>query len=97
METYVIVRRGGWRDDADFAEASTRSTAASDAMPGDIAWIRSYVLDEPDGRLGTVCVYRASSPEVIRRHARAAFLPVDEIVRVTTTLIVCGDAATTTE
>ena len=38
-------------------------------MPDDVAWIRSYVLEERDGSLGTVCVYQASSPEAIRRHA----------------------------
>ena len=39
-------------------------------MPDDIRWIRSYVLSEPaNGGVGTVCIYQASSPEAIRRHA----------------------------
>ena len=61
-------------------------------MPDDIRWIRSYVLAEPDGSVGTVCIYQASSPEAIRQHADAADLPVDEIVAVADTVIVRSDA-----
>ena len=60
-------------------------------MPDDIRWIRSYVLAEPDGRVGTVCVYQASSPEAIRAHAERAGLPVDEIVAVADTVLVRPD------
>ena len=91
METYVILRRGGWRTADDLADAAARSTAEGERMPDDIAWIRSYVLEERDGTVGTVCIYQASSPEAIRRHAAAADLPVDEIVRVADTVIVRPD------
>jgi hypothetical protein len=91
METYVILRRGGWRTAEDLAAAAERSTAEGNRMPDDIAWIRSYVLGERDGTVGTVCVYQASSPEAIRRHASAAGLPVDEIVRVADTVVVRPD------
>ena len=91
METYVILRRGGWRTTADLEEAAARSTAEGDRMPDDIAWIRSYVLAEPDGSVGTVCIYQASSPEAIRAHATAADLPVDEIIPVADTVIVRPD------
>ena len=60
-------------------------------MSDDVRWIRSYVLDETDGSVGTVCVYQATSPEAIRRHASAAALPVDEIVEVADTVIVRPD------
>ena len=60
-------------------------------MPDDISWIRSYVLAESDGSLGTVCVYRASSPEAVRTHATRAGLPVDEIIDVADTVIVRPD------
>ena len=93
METYVILRRNGWRTAADLAAAAERSTAEGDRMPDDVAWIRSYVLEELDGSVGTVCVYQASSPEAIRRHATAADLPVDEIVKVADTVIVRPDPA----
>ena len=93
METYVILRRGGWRTADELAAAAERSTAEGERMQDDIAWIRSYVLEELDGSVGTVCVYRASSPEAIRRHARIADLPVDEIVKVADTVIVRPDPA----
>jgi Nickel responsive protein SCO4226-like len=91
VETYVILRRGGWRTPDELREAADRSTAEGNLMPDDVRWIRSYVLAEPDGGLGTVCVYQASSPEAIRTHAYRAGLPVDEIVAVTDTVIVRPD------
>lgn len=91
METYVILRRHGWADAADLEAAAARSTAEGARMPDDVRWIRSYVLVETDGTVGTVCVYQASSPEAIRRHAAAADLPVDEIVKVADTVIVRPD------
>jgi Protein of unknown function (DUF4242) len=91
MNTYVILRRGGWRDGDELQAAAARSTAEGDKVPDDIRWIRSYVLAEPDGRVGTVCIYQASSDEAIRRHAEAADLPVDEIIPVADTVIVRDD------
>jgi sporulation protein YlmC with PRC-barrel domain len=96
METYVILRRNGWRTAEDLGAAAERSTAEGERMPDDVAWIRSYVLEELDGTVGTVCVYQASSPEAIRRHAAAADLPVDEIVKVADTVIVRPDPAPVT-
>jgi hypothetical protein len=91
METYVILRRGGWRTVADLEAAAERSTIEGDKTPDDISWIRSYVLAERDGTVGTVCVYQASSPEAIRAHAARADLPVDEIVAVSGTVLVRPD------
>ena len=91
METYVILRRSGWRTGDDLREAAERSSAVGETMPDDVAWIRSYVLDEPDGSVGTVCIYQATSPEAARRHATKAGLPIDEIVRVADTVIVRAD------
>jgi hypothetical protein len=91
MDTYVILRRNGWRTPDDLREAAERSLAEGDRMPEDIAWIRSYALEEADGSVGTVCIYQASSPEAVRRHAAAADLPVDEIVKVAETVVVRPD------
>ncbi len=91
METYVILRRGGWRTADDLREAAERSTAEGERMADDVRWIRSYVLAETGGTVGTVCVYQATSPEAIRRHAAAAELPVDEIVKAADTVIVRPD------
>jgi uncharacterized protein DUF4242 len=94
MKTYVILRRGGWRTGDDLRDAAERSTAEGERMPDDVRWIRSYVLAEPDGSVGTVCVYESTSPEAIRVHAERADLPVDEIVGVADTVIVRPDPAT---
>ena len=91
MQTYVILRRGGWRTGEDLQEAAARSTAEGDRMPDDIRWIRSYVLAEESGGVGTVCIYEATSPEAIRRHAELADLPVDEIIPVADTVVVRPD------
>ena len=96
METYVILRRNGWRTADDLKAAAERSTAEGEKMPDDVRWIRSYVLAEPDGSVGTVCIYQASSPEAIRRHAERADLPVDEIVPVADTVLVRPDPVPTT-
>jgi hypothetical protein len=92
MDLYVILRRGGWRSPEDLGEAAVRSKRVADEdMPDDIKWIRSYVLEEGGGSVGTVCVYQASSPEAIRKHASAADLPVDEIISVADTVLVRPD------
>jgi hypothetical protein len=93
METYVIMRRGGWTTPNALEAAVAASSAEAERNPDDVAWIRSYVLAESDGTLGTVCIYEASSPEAIRSHALRAGLPVDEIVKVTDTLVLRPDPA----
>ena len=92
MDLYAIIRRNGWRTGADLEAAAARSTRVGDEeMPDDIRWIRSYVLDEGGGAVGTICIYQASSPEAIRRHAAAADLPVDENVAIADTVVVRPD------
>lgn len=94
MQLYAIIRRSGWRSGADLEAAAARSTRVGDEeMADDIRWIRSYVLDEGGGAVGTVCIYEASSPEKIREHATRADLPVDEIVPIADTVVVRPDPA----
>jgi hypothetical protein len=90
LDTYVILRRSGWGSGEELEQAAARSTEEGARMSDDVRWIRSYVLEEPNG-VGTVCIYQASSPEAIRAHAAAADLPVDEIVRVGGTVVVNAD------
>jgi len=92
MNTYVILRRSGWKSPEELGEAAGRSKQVGDEeMSSDIRWIRSYVLEEDGGSVGTVCIYEASSPEAIREHASRADLPVDEIIPVADTVIVRPD------
>jgi thiamine biosynthesis protein ThiC len=95
MELYAILRRSGWKSGAELEEAAARSTqVGNEEMSDDVRWIRSYVLDEGDGAVGTVCIYQATSPEAIREHASRADLPADEIIPVLDTVIVRPDPQT---
>ena len=92
MDLYAILRRSGWRSGAELEEAAGRSTkVGNEDMADDIRWIRSYVLEEDGGSVGTVCIYEATSPEAIRKHADLADLPVDEIIKVGDTVVVRPD------
>jgi len=94
MNTYVILRRGAWGSPEELGEAAARSKSVGDEqMSDDIRWIRSYVLEEPDGSIGTVCIYQATSPEAIREHASRATLAADEIIPVADTVVVRDDPA----
>jgi thiamine biosynthesis protein ThiC len=92
MNTYVILRRSGWSSAEELEKAAARSKEVGDEqMSEDIRWLRSYVLQEDGGPVGTVCIYQASSPEAIREHASRAGLPVDEIIPVADTVVVRPD------
>jgi Protein of unknown function (DUF4242) len=90
VKTYVILRRRAWRTIEDLRESAKRAESAIERTPDDVSWIRSYLLAESDGSVGTVCVYQATSPEAVRAHAARAGLPVDEIVAVAEALVVDG-------
>ena len=89
--TYAILRRGGWETADELEHAGELSAREGERMIEQVSWIRSYVLVEPDGSLGTICIYEASSPEAIRKHAERAGLPVDEIVAVADVFVVRPD------
>ena len=95
MQTYVILRRSGWSSGDELQEAAGRSKRVADEeMSDDVRWIRSYVLEEGGGSVGTVCIYEASSPEAIRKHASRADLPVDEIIPIVDTVVIRPDPVT---
>lgn len=92
MQLYAILRRSGWRSGEELEQAAARSTeVGNEQMPDEVRWIRSYVLDEGGGSVGTVCIYEATSPEAIRKHASLADLPVDEVIPIADTVLVRPD------
>ncbi len=92
MDTYVIRRLRAWSSPEDLGAAAERSkSVAAEEFPSDIRWIRSYVIAEEDGTLGTVCIYQATSPEAIRDHASRVGMPADEIWNVADTVVVRPD------
>jgi uncharacterized protein DUF4242 len=92
VNMYAIRRPSGWRTPAQLQAAAARSKQVGDEdMPADIRWIRSYVVRERDGGLGTICIYQASSPEKIREHAVRADIPATDIFDIVDTVIVRTD------
>jgi uncharacterized protein DUF4242 len=91
MNLYVIQRRYAWTTADDLAAAAARSTEQGDRPGSGVRWIRSYVVEEDSGGLGTVCLYEAESPEAIRAHAAASEMPAQEITRVADTVVVRPD------
>lgn len=96
MDLYVIRRRNAWGAPEELEPAAARSAAEGNKADSGVRWIRSYVLHEDDGTLGTVCIYEAESPETIRAHAQRSGLPADEITRVANTVIARPDPASVT-
>ena len=94
MNLYAIFRRSGWKGPDELHEAAGRSKHVGAAMTDDVRWIRTYVITESDGTLGTVCLYEAKSPEAIREHARRAELACTEIRPVAETVVVRADPGT---
>jgi Protein of unknown function (DUF4242) len=81
MNNYMIMRRAGWQTDEEVHQAAARSRSTrEEEFSKDIRWIRSYLVKEPDGSIGSICIYQATSPDVIREHAKRAGLPADEIL-----------------
>lgn len=91
MQLYAIRRRNGWATADDLRAAAERSTAEGNKPGSGVRWIRSYVVSEDNGDLGTVCIYEAESPETIRAHAQRVGMPADEITPVADTVIVRPD------
>jgi hypothetical protein len=92
MQLYAIRRRGGWSSPQELQATAARSSHVGDEeMSSDIRWIRSYVVIEPDGTLGTICIYEASSPEKIQEHAFRVDMPATEIFEVADTVLVRPD------
>jgi hypothetical protein len=92
MKTFVIRREQAWQNPGELEAAAARSkeVAASD-FPDDIAWIRSYVIAEPGGTLGTVCIYQATDAEKVREHAGRVGMPADEVLECVDTVVVRPD------
>jgi len=92
MQTFTIRRRSNWADALELQEAAGRSTQiGNEEMSDKVRWIRSYVVQEEDGRLGTVCIYQAVDAAAIKEHARRAGLQADEIHQVVDTVIIRDD------
>jgi hypothetical protein len=70
---------------------SSRAARMRAEFPETIRWIRSCVVQEDDGRLGTACVYEARDAETVREHAGRVGMPADEVLAIADTVIVRSD------
>jgi hypothetical protein len=91
MDLFVIRRRSNWDSPEDLELGAAKSTAEGEKMSDEVRWIRSYVVEEEDGKLGTVCIYEGVSEEAIRRHASNSGMTADEVNPVADTVIVRED------
>ncbi len=92
MQLYVIRRPSAWASAAELDAAGAKSARiGNEEMPTSVRWIRSYVVNEPDGRLGTFCIYEAKDGAAIREHARRVGMPGEEFYPVATTVVVRPD------
>jgi hypothetical protein len=60
--------------------AGLRAAFCTYAFDGEVRWVRSY-FDAAASEIH--CIYEATSPEQLQRHAALAHLPCDEVVEVT--------------
>lgn len=92
MDLYVIRRPSAWANLEELQKAGQKSAqVGNDEMSDRVRWIRSYVVHEPDGRIGTFCIYEARDGESIREHARRVPMPGSDFYKVATTVLVRED------
>lgn len=91
MDLYVIRRRGAWANMEQVKAASDRSRLVGEEMSDRIRWIRSYVVNESDGRVGSVCIYQARDEQSLHEHGRRIGAPGEEFSLVSTTAVARAD------
>jgi hypothetical protein len=92
MQLHVIRRPSAWANLQELEIAGAKSAKIGNEQMSDrVRWIRSYVVNEPDGRIGTFCIYEAQDGEAIREHARRVGMPGNEFYPVAATVVVRDD------
>ena len=90
MPLYLVPRTRAWLSPEEGAAATDCVPAVNETIDG-IRWIRSYIVAEEDGTFSGYCVYEASDPDVLHRHADALMLPTDAVKPVVATLVAAPD------
>jgi hypothetical protein len=90
VNLYIVPRTSSWLSEEEVAAAADCVPAVNDTLDG-VRWIRSYIVREDDGTFGAYCIYEASSPETLLRHADALQLPTDAIKPVAATIVAAPD------
>jgi hypothetical protein len=98
MNLYMIRRKKNWTTPQRL-EASARLSArvGNVDMPDKVRWIRSYVVEEDDGTLGTLCIYEGIDEAAVREHAERSGMTADEVRPIANTVVVREDPAPASE
>jgi hypothetical protein len=88
---YLVPRTRAWLSEEELAAATDCLPAVNDYLSDEIRWIRSYVVQEDDGTFSGYCVYEATSPDALVRHAEALGLPTDAVKPVVSTIVAAPD------
>jgi len=92
MNLYMIRRRNNWTTPEEMEAGASRSAkVGNEEMPDKVRWIRSYVVEEEDGTLGTLCIYEGVDDDAIREHATRAGMTADEVRPIAQTVVVRED------
>jgi Protein of unknown function (DUF4242) len=91
VNLYAIRRRHLAGTQEELQETAAKSAQVGDEMSDDVRWIRTYVVQEDSGDLGSLCLYEATSAEKVREQAARVGMPADEVLPVAETVIVRPD------
>ena len=91
VNLYIVPRTRAWLSEEEVAAAADCVPAVNETLRDHIRWIRSYVVSEGDGTFSAYCIYEATGPDVLRRHADALGLPTDAIKPIATTIVNAPD------
>jgi len=91
VNVYIVPRTRCWLSEEEVAAAADCVPAVNETLRDDLRWIRSYIVSEGDGTFSAYCIYEATDPEVLRRHADALGLPTDAIKPVAMTVVAGPD------
>jgi Protein of unknown function (DUF4242) len=91
VNLYLVPRTRAWLSEEEVAAVADCVPAVNETLDGHVRWIRSYVVRDDDGTFSGYCLYEASSPEMLRRHADALRLPTDAIKPVAATIVAAPD------
>lgn len=92
MNLYMIRRKKNWTTPEQLEASASRSArVGNEDMPDRVRWIRSYVVEEEDGTLGTLCLYEGVDEDAIREHADRSGMTADEVRPVAKTVVVRED------
>lgn len=87
MDLYIIRRRSLWSNAQELEATTELSLQVGAEMADRLRWIRSYAVDEPDGRIGSICIYEASNVEAVREHGRRIGAPSEDFQMVRGTAV----------